>query len=85
MGWRLSCIALTAPVLVPVVMAANRPPSDGAEADLLALHVAQGLVDARREAAGWGSPRRAMTTTAPTSRTPAMAANSAQPCRWSLA
>ena len=49
MGWKLSCQALIAPVLVLVVIAAHRPPEAGSEPDLLALHVAEGLVDAGRE------------------------------------
>ena len=43
-GVKLSCAQLTAPVDVPVVEAANTPGDGGAEADLLALHVAAGLV-----------------------------------------
>ena len=72
-----------APVLVPVVTAMNRPPSGGAEADLLALHVAEaGLVDAGREERVAdvldGSSRRPT----PTSRMTAIAAKIVQPWRW---
>ena len=49
MGWKLSCQALMAPVLVPVVTAANSPPTAAPKRDLLAFHVAERLVDARRE------------------------------------
>ena len=62
-GCRLSCMALTAPVLVPggdrgPQAAAGRP-----EPDLLAFHVAQRLVDAGRAAAGSRPLSATITTT----------------------
>ena len=47
-GVKLSWAALTAPVDVPVVDAANSPDDDGPEADLLALGVPAGLVGRER-------------------------------------
>ena len=47
-GVKLSWPELTEPVEVPVVDAANNPDENGAEADLLALHVPAGLIGRQR-------------------------------------
>ena len=60
-GSRLSCAQLTAPVDVPVVDDANKPALGGAEADVLALQVAAGLVGGGRlVGAGGGEVRVAV-------------------------
>ena len=57
----------------------------GAEADLLALHVAERLVDRRPGSSGLAPASAAIATTAPTTKTAAIAAKIAQPWRRSPA
>ena len=90
-GVNESCMQLTAPVDVPVVAAANTPQDDGAEADLLALHVAARLrrsrsTGRRRSGVSSGLPfcSANVATAAITTRIPAITASSRRACRLSL-
>ena len=77
-GVKLSCAALTAPVDVPVVVAAKSADGGRAEAHLLALHVRRG----RRRRAGCRRPRTRSRSPAEPSQSANIAAKIAQPCRW---
>ena len=84
MGWKLSCMAFTAPVLVPVVTAAQRPPApEPKRSSLPSMLPSCWSTPAGNRGLPPVSP--AMATTAPTTSTPAMAAKIAQPWRWSPA
>ena len=86
-GVKLSCMAMTAPSEVAVVVTANSDDMRGAEPDLLALHVAHRGIDAgrgqQRVAAGLGrvaAARRRRPSGSPWSRT----ARSPAACRRTM-
>ena len=74
-------MALTAPVLVPVVTAANSPPTAAPKrVSLPSMLPMAWLTPAGKSGLPPASP--IMATTAPTTRTPAIAAKMVQPWRW---
>ena len=83
MGVKLSCIELTAPQVVLVVMAAKRGRVEDAEADLFAFHIARRRIEAElRECAGFHGPPPLQQMRIPTTRTMNIDAHTAHPCAW---
>ena len=81
MGWKLSCQELMAPVLVPVVAAAKRPPTaEPKRTSLPSMLPRAWSTPAGKSGLPAASPCIAMT--APTTRMTAMAPKIVQPWRW---